>query len=185
MLNDLIKDIELDMYKSIETFKVELGKLRTGRANSSLVEGVKVDYYGNETTLKHVANIAVSDSRTIVITPWEKAMVKTVEKAILNAALGLNPVSDANLVRVPISPLTEERRKEMAKIVKTMAETARVSVRNVRREAMDQLKELLKKKEIDEDLEHRIQDSVQKTTDKFIGEIDKLVGIKETELMKI
>jgi ribosome recycling factor len=185
MVDNVIKNMEADMQKVLEAFKAELGKLRTGRAHSGLVEGVKVDYYGNETTLKHVANIVVSDSRTITITPWEKNMVKSIEKAILNANLGLTPVSDANLVRVPIPPLTEERRKEMAKGVKNIAETSRVAARNVRREAMDKLKDLLKKKEIDEDMDHRTQDAVQKTTDKFIAEIDKIVVAKETELMTV
>ncbi|MBU0744089.1 MAG: ribosome recycling factor, partial [Gammaproteobacteria bacterium] len=159
--------------------------LRTGRANSSLVEGIKVDHYGNETAIKNVANIVVTDSRTISITPWEKIMVKPIEKAIASANLGLNPVSDANLVRVPIPVLTEERRKEMVKVVKSIAETARISVRNIRREAMDSLKSLLKKKEIDEDMDRRTQDSVQKTTDKFVAEIDKLAAVKEAELMTV
>lgn len=185
MLDDITKNIETNMTKALEAFKVELGKLRTGRAHSSLVEGVKVDYYGNETALKHVANITVSDARTITITPWEKNLVKPIEKAILNSALGLNPVSDANLVRVPIPPLTEERRKEMAKVVKNIAESTRVAIRNVRREAMDKLKELLKNKKIDEDMEHRTEGAVQKITDKFINEIDKLVVDKEAELLKV
>lgn len=185
MLNSIMKDLETNMQKALEAFKVELSKLRTGRAHSGLVEGVKVDYYGNETPLKNVANITVSDSRTLTITPWEKAMVKAIEKAIANANLGLNPVSDANLVRIPIPPLTEERRKEMAKVVKNIAETSRVAMRNVRREAMDKLKDLLKKKEIDEDMDHRTQEAVQKTTDKFIGEVDKLVVAKEADLMTV
>ena len=185
MLNEIINDIEASMQKAVEVFKIELGKLRTGRAHAGLVEGVKIDYYGNETALKHIANITISDSRTITITPWEKNMVKPIEKGILNANLGLNPVSDANLVRIPIPPLTEERRKEMVKVVKNIAETSRVAMRNIRREAMDKLKDLLKKKEIDEDMDHRIQDAVQKTTDKFIGEVDKLAATKETELMTV
>lgn len=185
MINDIIKDAETDMQKALEAFKVELGKLRTGRANSSLVEGVKVDYYGNETALKHVANIVVSDARTITITPWEKNLVKIIEKAIASAGLGLNPISDANLVRVPIPPLTEERRKEMAKTVRSIAENARIATRNIRRDKMDKLKDLLKKKEIDEDQERRTAESVQKITDKFVGEIDKLVVTKEAELMTI
>lgn len=185
MLSNLTKDTESGMQKALEAFKVELTKLRTGRAHTSLVDGIKVEHYGNETTLKNVANIVVSDARTITITPWEKTMVKTIEKAIFNAGLGLNPVSDANLVRVPIPSLTEERRKEMAKVVKSIAETSRVAVRNIRREAMDKLKDLLKKKEIDEDMDHRTQDVVQKITDKFVAEIDKLMVAKEEELMKV
>lgn len=185
MINNVLKDLETNMQKALENFKIELGKLRTGRAHPSIVEGIKVDYYGNETALKHVANITVSDARTIMITPWEKTMVKPIEKAITSAGLGLNPISDANLVRVPIPPLTEERRKEMTKVVKSIAENSRVAIRNIRREAMDKLKDLLKKKEIDEDMDHRIQDMIQKSTDKFIGEIDKLVTTKETELMQV
>lgn len=182
MLN---KDIEANMQKALESFGVELGKLRTGRAHLGLVDGIKVDYYGNETGIKHIASMAVSDARTITVTPWEKQMVKPIEKAILNAGLGLNPVSDANLVRVPVPPLTEERRKEMTKVVRSIAETARVAVRNIRRDAMNKLKEQLKNKEIDEDGERRAQDIVQKATDKFIGEIDKLVASKEKELMTV
>ncbi|EKE01619.1 MAG: hypothetical protein ACD_21C00090G0025 [uncultured bacterium] len=185
MLNNIIKNVETNMQKSLEAFKVEIGKIRTGRANASLVDGIKVDYYGNETALKHIANIVVSDARTITITPWEKPMVKPIEKAILNAGLGLNPVSDANLVRVPIPALTEERRKEMVKVVKNISEQARVAIRNIRRDAMDSLKELLKKKEIDEDADHRAQDAVQKVTDRFVGEIDKLAVSKEEDLMKV
>ena len=173
------------MQKAQLAFQVEIGKIRTGRANSSFVDGVKIDYYGNETALKHVANITVSDARTIVISPWEKAMVKPIEKAILTANLGLNPVSEANLVRIPIPPLTEERRKEMVKVIKNIAEQARVAIRNIRRDAMTNLKELLKQKEIDADTDHRTQDLVQKTTDKFVQEIDKLAVAKEEELMKV
>jgi ribosome recycling factor len=185
MLNNVISDIETNMQKAQEVFEVEIGKIRTGRAHTSLLDGVKVDYYGNETTLKHIANIAVSDARTIVITPWEKPMVKSVEKAILNAGLGLNPISDANLVRVPVPLLTEERRKDMVRVIKNIAEQARISVRNIRRDAMGKLKELLKNKEIDEDADRRAQDSVQKVTDKYVGEIDKLAVAKEEELMKV
>lgn len=185
MLNNIIKDAENGMHKALEVFKIEIGKIRTGRAHTSLVDGIKVDYYGNETPLKNVANISVSDARTIVITPWEKTMVKTIEKAIQTAALGLNPVGEANLVRVPIPPLTEERRKEMSKVVKNIAEQARVSVRNVRRDGMNHLKELLKKKEIDEDDDRRAQDAIQKLTDKFVAEVDKQALAKEEELMKV
>lgn len=185
MTNNITKNIEVDMQKALEAFKVEIGKLRTGRAQASLVDGIKVEYYDNETLLKNIANISVTDARTITITPWEKTMVKPIEKAIASSGLGLNPISDANLVRVPVPPLTEERRREMGKVVKGIAEASRVSVRNVRRDAMTNLKELLKKKEIDEDAERRAQDLVQKITDKFIGEIDKLAVSKEEELMKV
>lgn len=185
MLNEIISNAEVGMQKSLESYKLELGKLRTGRASTSLIEGVKIDYYGNETSLQHIANLSVGDARTIIVTPWEKNMVKPIEKAIKNAGLGLNPVADANLVRVPIPPLTEERRKEMVKTVKSITENARVSVRSVRRDAMDRLKNMLKSKEIDEDEDRRTQDGVQKTTDKFIIEIDKVMADKEKELMQV
>lgn len=185
MLNNLTKNTEAGMQKALESFKIEVGKIRTGRAHSSLVDSIKIDYYGNETALKNIANIVVTDARTITITPWEKPMVKTIEKAIANAGLGLNPISDANLVRVPIPTLNEERRKEMAKAVRSISETARVSVRNIRRDTLAHLKELLKKKEIDEDTDRRAQDLVQKVTDKFVAEIDKLAAEKEAELMKV
>jgi ribosome recycling factor len=185
MLDNIIKDAESGMQKAIGSLKNELSKLRTGRANTGLVEGVKVDYYGNATPLKNVANISVSDAKTITVTPWEKNMVKVIEKAIATADLGLNPVSDANLVRVPIPPLTEERRKEIIKIVKNIAETTKISIRNVRREAMDKLKDLLKKKEIDEDQERRTENLVQETTNRFVAEVDKLASDKEQDLMKV
>lgn len=185
MIDNILKSLEVNMHKNVEAFKAELDKLRTGRAHTSIVEGVKVDYYGNETALKHIANIAVSDARTIIITPWEKTMVKAIEKAIASAGLGLNPIGDATMIRVPIPALTEERRKEMAKVVKNIAEQARVAVRSSRRDAMAHLKDLLKKKEIDEDGDRRAQDTVQKITDKFIGEIDKLAIAKEADLMKV
>ncbi|MCL5261302.1 MAG: ribosome recycling factor [Gammaproteobacteria bacterium] len=185
MLNEVIKSAEGSMQKAIESLKNDLGKLRTGRAHPSIVEGVKVDYYGTETLLKHVANITVSDAKTITITPWEKNLVKTIEKAIASANLGLNPVSDANLVRVPLPPLTEERRKEMAKVVKATAENFRVAVRTARHQALEDLKELLKEKEITEDDERRAKDTVQKLTDKYVAEIDKIAVAKESELMSI
>ena len=185
MLGDIGKKVEFDMQKCLESFKIELGKLRTGRAHPGLVEGIKVDYYGNETMLKHVANISASDARTFVIAPWEKTMIKPIEKAILNSNLGLNPVVDIALIRVPIPALTQQRRQEMTKLMKSTAEQARVSVRNVRRDALNNSKNLLKNKEIDEDSDHRIQDIVQKITDRFIEEIDKLTIAKEAELMKV
>lgn len=183
MINTIIKDAEMHMQKSIESFNNELKKLRTGRANPSLIEHVKVDYYGTETALSHVATITVSDARTLVITPWEKAMIKPIEKAILNSDLGLNPVSDSNFLRVPLPALTEDRRKELVKIVKTAAEQSRVAVRNMRRDANSALKELVKKKEISEDDERKSQETVQKMTDKFIVEIDKIASTKEADLL--
>ena len=185
MLNDIIKGNDDQMRKALEKYRVELGKLRTGRAHGGLVDSIKVDYYGNETPIKNVANITVSDARTVVITPWEPQLVKAIEKAIRDADLGLNPVGDVNLIRVPVPPLTEDRRKEMVKIVKNVSETSRVVIRNIRRDAMDQLKNLLKKKEISEDEERRNQEVIQKTTDGFIEQIDHLMQLKETELLKV
>lgn len=180
-----MKSTEASMQKAIEAFKAELTKIRTGRAHTSMVENIKVDYYGAETPLKNVATISISDPRTITITPWEKNMVKPIEKAIISADLGINPIADANLVRVPVPPLTEERRKELVKIVKNVAEQSRVAVRNIRRDANNDCKELLKEKEISEDDERHAQDGVQKLTDKFIAEIDKLASSKEAEVMVV
>lgn len=185
MLNEILKNAEVHMGKSLEMFKAELTKLRTGRAHSSLVENIKIDYYGTDTPLKHVATIAVSDARTITITPWEKTMLKPIEKAIMTADLGLNPIGDANFIRVPLPPLTEERRKELVKVVKSTAEHAKVNVRNIRRDANNDLKELLQEKEINEDDERRAQESVQKLTDKFIEDIDKIAAAKEADLMVV
>ena len=185
MVDEIPKNVAIGMQKAVVALQVELGKIRTGRAHAGFVDGVKVDYYGNETALKHLANITTSDARTIVITPWEKIMVKPIEKAILSANLGLNPVSEANVVRVPIPPLTEDRRKEIVKVVKNIAEHARIAVRNIRRDAMTNLKDLLKQKSIDADTDHRTQDLVQKTTDKFVQEIDKLAAAKEKEIMQV
>lgn len=185
MINEIAKNTETQMQKAIEALKVELSKVRTGRAHTSMVENIKVDYYGTETAIKHIANITVSDSKTITITPWEKTMVKPIEKAITAADLGLNPVGEANLIRIPVPPLTEERRKEMVKVVKNIAEQSRVAVRNIRRDANNDLKELLKEKEISEDDERHAQEQVQKITDKFIAEIDKTTAAKESDLMAV
>ncbi|MDR1012314.1 MAG: ribosome recycling factor [Coxiellaceae bacterium] len=185
MVNDSLKNVEINMQKALESFKRELGKVRTGRAHTSFVEGIKVDYYGNETTLEHVANIVISNAQTITVTPWEKNLVKLIEKAIASSDLGLNPISDLNSVKVLIPPLTEERRKEMIKMAKNIAEISRIAIRNIRREAMDKIKNLLKKKEINEDIEYRTQNLIQKNTDKFIEEIDKLAFAKEIDLMRI
>lgn len=183
MIDAIIKNAEMQMQKSIENLKGEFGKLRAGRAHPGLVEHIKVDYYGNATALNHVASIVASDARTLTITPWEKTMIKPIEKAIMIADLGLNPMSDGNVVRIPLPALTEERRKELVKIVKTTTEHAKVGVRNLRRDANDHLKKMLKAKEISEDEEKRTQEGVQKLTDKYIAEIDKLTAAKEADLM--
>lgn len=184
-MQNLIKDAEMRMQKSVEAFKVDISKVRTGRAHPSLLDHVRVDYYGNETPISQVANITVGDSRTLVITPWEKKMIPLIEKAIMTSDLGLNPATTGELIRVPLPALTEERRRDLSKIVRAEAETARVSVRNVRRDANTALKEMLKKKEIAEDEEHKLADNIQKLTDKYSAEIDQLMSAKEAELMAV
>lgn len=185
MLNEIKQDAESRMQKSIESLQSDLAKLRTGRAHPSLLEQVMVPYYGNDTPLNQVANVAVADSRMLLVTPWEKNMVAPVEKAIRTADLGLNPATSGDAIRVPLPPLTEERRKEIIKIARQETENARVAVRNIRRDANSQFKDLLKKKEISEDDERLNQDIIQKLTDKFIAEVDKLLAAKESELMEI
>lgn len=185
MIIQITKDAETHMLKAVESLKNEFTKLRTGRAHPGLLEHIKVDYYGTATGLSHVATITVSDARTLTVTPWEKTMVKPIEKAILAADLGLNPIADANLVRVPLPALTEERRKDLVRVVKNAGEASRVAIRNIRRDANNHLKDLLKKKEINEDDERRGQETVQKLTDKFIEEVDKAVASKETDVMSV
>ncbi len=185
MAQKILKDAEGRMQKSIESFKHEMSKLRTGRAHPSLLEGIRVDYYGNETPLSQVANVTVSDARTLVITPWEKRMTQAIEKAIMTSGLGLNPATSGDLIRVPLPALTEERRKDLTKILRNEAEAARVSVRTARRDGNNALKESLKNKEIAEDEERRLTDAMQKLTDKFIAEVDHLLAAKETDLMVI
>jgi ribosome recycling factor len=173
------------MNKSIETLKADLAKVRTGRAHAGILDHVKVDYYGNPTQLSQVANITLIDARTIGVQPWEKKMVGAIEKAIRESDLGLNPATQGDVIRVPTPPLTEERRKEMVKLVKTEAEDAKIAVRNIRRDANEGLKKLLKDKSISEDDERRAQDDVQKLTDRFVAEIDKLVAEKEKEVLTV
>jgi len=179
------QDAQTRMQKSIDSLHTELAKVRTGRAHPSLLDQVVVSYYGNDTPLNQVAAINASDARTLLVTPWEKPMVPAIEKAILNAGLGLNPATSGNAIRVPLPPLSEERRKEMIKLVKSNCEDAKVAIRNVRRDANTNLKELLKKKVINEDEDRRAQDEIQKLTDKFIAEIDKMLGTKEKELLEV
>src|SRR3990167_4110923 len=174
MINDIVKDTANRMDKTIATLKSELTKLRTGRANPSLLEHIKVDYYNVETPLNQVATIAIENARMLAVTPWEKSMVSPIEKAIRTSDLGLNPVTAGTVIRVPLPALTEERRKELAKVVRDEAEKARVAIRNVRREANNDLKELLKEKEISEDDERKAQTKVQKLTDSFIAEVDQM-----------
>ena len=173
------------MQKSLEALKLDLGKVRTGRAHTGLLDHITVDYYGTPTVINQVANVTLADARTITVAPWEKKMLGAIEKAIRNSDLGLNPVTVGELIRVPMPPLTEERRRDLTKIVKQEAETARVAMRNIRRDANAHLKELLKEKKIAEDEERRGQDEIQKLTDRYITEIEKVLQTKEAELMAI
>ena len=182
---DIKKSAEQKMQKSLETLKSDLGKVRTGRAHTGILDHIHVDYYGNPTPLNQVANVSLLDSRTISVTPWEKKMVAAIEKAIREADLGLNPASMGDLIRVPMPALTEERRRDLTKVVKAEAENARVAVRNIRRDANNALKELLKSKAVSEDDERRAQDDVQKLTDRHIAEIDKALVAKEADLMAV
>lgn len=185
MLNDLKKDAETRMAKSIESLRTELTKLRTGRAHTSLLDHVMVDYYGSAVPISQVANVNVGDARSLTVVPWEKKMVPVVEKAILNSNMGLNPVTAGEVIRVPLPALTEERRRDMTKVVRAEGEGARVAIRNIRRDVLSDIKELLKAKELTEDEERRAQDDIQKITDKFIAEVDKLIEAKEKDLMEI
>ena len=185
MITDIKKDAATRMNKSIETLKLELSKLRTGRANSSLLDHVNVSYYGSDVPLNQVASVSVGDARSLVVTPWEKKIVPDVEKAIMNANLGLNPVTAGEVIRVPVPPLTEERRKEMTRLVRQEAENTRIAIRNVRRDANQHLKGLLKKKEITEDEDRKAEEDMQKITDKLISQVDEVLQDKETELMEI
>lgn len=173
------------MTKSIDALKHDLAKHRTGRAHPSLLEQVMVPYYGNDTLLNQVANVTASDARTLQVTPWEKDLVQAIEKAIRESNLNLNPRVSGQVIHVPLPPLTEERRRELAKLVKSEGENAKVSIRNVRRDANQHLKDLLKDKEVSEDDEHRAQDDIQKMTDKFTQEIDSLISAKEADLMEV
>jgi ribosome recycling factor len=182
---DIKKQATEKMAKSVETLKHDLAKVRTGRAHAGLLDHLRVDYYGSEVPISQVANVTLVDARTIGVQPWEKKMVSVVEKAIRDSDLGVNPATSGDLIRVPMPALTEERRRELTKIVKHEGESAKVAVRNVRRDANTHLKEMLKKHEVPEDEEKRAQDEVQKLTDKAIVEIDKLVAEKEKELMAV
>jgi ribosome recycling factor len=185
MIEDLKKDAEARMAKSIESLRHELSKLRTGRAHTSLLDHITVEYYGSDAPLSQVANISVVDARTLGVSPWEKQMVPVIEKAILNSDMGLNPVTSGEIIRVPLPPLTEERRKDMTKIVRQEGEGAKVAIRNIRRDVLGDIKQLQKEKEITEDDERRAQDEVQKITDKYVAEVDKLLEAKEKDLMEI
>ncbi|HLU13845.1 MAG TPA: ribosome recycling factor [Arenimonas sp.] len=185
MLNEIKKDAQTRMAKSVEALRQELTKLRTGRASTALVDHLKVNYYGSDMPLNQVATVAVSDARSITITPWEKGMVAAVEKAILASDLGLTPNTAGQVIRINLPPLTEERRKELSKHVHHEGENAKVAIRNVRRDAIQQVKELLKEKQITEDDARRAEDEVQKLTDKHVKDVDEVVKAKEAELMAV
>jgi len=185
MIADVKKTAEQKMHKSVDALKTDLGKVRTGRAHTGLLDHISVDYYGTQMPLNQVANVTLLDARTIGISPWEKKMGAVIEKAIRESDLGLNPSTQGDIIRVPMPALTEERRRELIKVVKGEGENAKVAVRNLRRDAIHHLKDLLKQKAVSEDDERRAQDDVQKLTDKFIAEIDKLLAAKESDLMAV
>jgi ribosome recycling factor len=185
MIADVKKNAEQKMKKTVETLKGDLAKVRTGRAHTGILDHIVVDYYGTPTPIPQVANVTLLDARTIGVSPWDKKMASAIEKAIRDADLGLNPATMGETVRVPMPALTEERRKELTKVVRHEGENARIAVRNVRRDAIHHLKDLLKQKKVAEDEEHRAQDEVQKLTDRSIAEIDKLLQQKEADLMAV
>ncbi len=183
MIDDIKKDAAVRMGKSVEALEHDLARVRTGRAHPSLLDHVRVPYYGSNVPLSQVANVNVEDARTLSITPWEQPMVPVVEKAILNSDLGLNPNSAGNVIRVPLPPLTEERRKDLIRVVRQEAEQSRISIRNIRRDANSDLKSLVKEKLISEDDEHRGEEIIQKLTDQHVKEVDELLAKKEADLM--
>ena len=185
MIKEIQNDAETRMKKSIESLKTDLMKVRTGRAHTSLLDSISVEYYGSPTPLNQVANVSVLDSRTLSVQVWEKQMTPKIEKAILTSNLGLNPATSGELIRIPLPPLTEETRKGLIKVVRGEAENAKVAIRNIRRDANSSLKDLEKEKEISEDEEHRGQDNIQKLTDKNIKDIDQVLAEKEKDLMEI
>jgi len=185
MLEDAKKEARERMAKCVQNFQADLKKLRTGRAHPSLIEHLKVDYYGSEVPLQQVASIAVEEGRTLVISPWEKTVVQAIEKAIFKSDLGLTPMTAGTVIRIPMPPLTEERRREITKVLRHDAENARVAVRNVRRGVMNDIKDRLKKKEVSQDDERRAEAEVQKLTDKHVADIDALLAAKEKEVMQV
>jgi len=185
MINEIIDDAKTRMGKSVESLKTEMASVRTGRANTALLDGITVDYYGSATALSQVANVVVSDSRTLTITPWEKDMVAPIEKAIMKSSLGLNPVSAGLVIRLPLPPLTEERRKEMVKVVHGHGENCKIAIRNIRRDANQHFKTMQNEKDITEDEMHQSEDKIQDITNTFVAKVDVVVKEKEAELMEI
>jgi len=185
MIADVKKNAEQKMQKSVESLKTDLGKVRTGRAHTGLLDHIKVDYYGSMMPVNQVANVTLVDAHTIGVQPWEKKMVQAVEKAVRDSDLGLNPVTAGDMIRVPMPALTEERRKDLIKVVHKEAENTRIAIRNIRRDAIAHVKDLLKAKSVSEDDDRRAQEDVQKLTDRYIAEVDKLLHVKEAELMAV
>lgn len=185
MIDGILTDAETRMGKSVDSLRADLVKIRTGRAHPSLLDQIVVDYYGTDSPISQVANVTVEDSRTLAVAPWEKQMVPVIEKAIMNSGLGLNPSTAGNLIRIPMPPLTEERRRELVKVVKNDGESTKIAVRNIRRDANSDFKELLKEKEISEDECRQAEDKVQKITDKYILSVDEVIAVKEKELMEV
>jgi ribosome recycling factor len=185
VINDIIADAKVRMEKSVEALKSQLSKVRTGRAHPSLLDGIQVSYYGADTPLRQLANVSIEDSRTLAITVFDKSLTQAVEKAIMASNLGLNPMSAGTVIRVPLPPLTEERRKDLVKLVRGEAESGRVAIRNIRRDANADFKALLKDKEISEDDERKAADEIQKITDLFVKKVDDVLAEKEKELMEV
>jgi ribosome recycling factor len=185
VINDIKQEANARMGKSLEALSHAFGRIRTGRANPSILEGILVPYYGTDTPLNQVANITVEDARTLVIVPWERKLIADIEKAILKSDLGITPATSTDKVRIPLPPLTEQNRKELARHAKQEAEHARVAVRNIRRDALSQIRDLVKEKEIAEDEAHRAEEEIQKLTDKRIAEVDHALGAKEADLLEI
>ncbi len=185
MIDEILQDAGVRMDKSIDALRQTLGKVRTGRAHPSLLDHLVVEYYGSDVPISQVANIGVEDARTLTVTPWEKPMVQAIEKAILKSDLGLNPATAGTVIRIPMPPLTEETRRDLVKLVRHDGEATKVAIRNIRRDANSDFKELLKEKEISEDEEHKAQDDMQKITDTHVTKVDKVLADKEAELMEI
>ena len=185
MLRDILKETQARMSKTIESLKLELAKIRTGRAHPGLLDHIHVDFYGTRTPIGRAANVAIEDARTLTVTAWDKSLVSAIERAILESDLGLNPSTAGTIIRIPLPPLTQERRRDLAKVVKSEAEQAKVAVRNIRRDAMADLKELLKEKALAEDEERKGQEDVQKLTDSHVRKIDELLSAKEQEIMAV
>ena len=185
MINEVMHDAEQRMSKTLEALRQELSKIRTGRAYPSLLDHIRVEYYGSEVPLSQVANISILDPRTLSVTPWDKNMVRVIEKAILSSDLGLNPATSGEVIRVPLPPLTEERRRDLTRVVRAEAESARVAIRNIRRDANHHLKTMVKNKEIAEDEERRAEEKIQQITGTYIAKVDELVAAKEKELMEV